>query len=570
MNKRVQEVFLQPRPMRILFGGLMATAGLMIGGFFGVDLVHQSVVSSLQPEPIRYVDLVQQLGSQDDDAIQSLTQQPMVLHGVSYLDPVQRVIDREFNKDDEHIAELRKNQWLQLRRFWEEGITQVDLSPVDGKENPNGTLLRLSANPVHVKLANDQLAADGALTGVIRRYGPDEFFGDVVTYQRAGRLEFGPKQVQEVPAWTFVPVSSESRAEIGLVMFLLGGLLLAAGTAICASGGPNLFAWILTAPFALLSLVGYPLRYGRGTQLTRLAYIGASALLCVGGVGALLVLGSFGKASGVWSFQLLGFTMIFAGLAASIGAIAQKFAHNPLAAVELAYTPEYSSIDDIPRWDRAAVPEKGTEPKAREYRDDPLMAVASIPLTGKLKEQAWKLSGIGFSEAGSLQWQREEYLASASIQLGCQNVVVSEMEYDSANDQVSWQLISVLSSGKTIISLSDNFREPCTGNSDEALIQQIPAQDSAAMLTKHLERVVSEAEQQNATTVEFNLQEIRNVAHLSHRIMAGVRGTSGGKPVRVSAKSYGRFDYPPQPINTPVVAPVAPGAPMSTPANSAL
>ena len=184
----------------------MATAGLMIGGFFGVDLVHQSVVSSLQPEPIRYVDLVQQLGSQDDDAIQSLTQQPMVLHGVSYLDPVQRVIDREFNKDDEHIAELRKNQWLQLRRFWEEGITQVDLSPVDGKENPYGTLLRLSANPVHVKLANDQLAADGALTGVIRRYGPDEFFGDVVTYQRAGRLEFGPKQVQEVPAWTFVPV----------------------------------------------------------------------------------------------------------------------------------------------------------------------------------------------------------------------------------------------------------------------------------------------------------------------------------------------------------------------------
>lgn len=567
MNNRVQEVFLQPRPMRILFGGLLATTGLIIGGFFGVDLLHQSVVSSLQPQPIRYDDLVQQLSSQDSDAIESLSQQPMVLQGVTYLDPVQRIIDKEFNKDDEHIAELRDNQILQLRRFWEHGITHAELNPVNGKENPYGALLRLTANPMHVQRANDQLAATGSLTGVIRRYGPDEFFGDVTTYQRAGRFEFGPKQVQDVPAWTFVPVAEESQAEIGVVMFVVGGLFLAIGTAICASGGPNLFAWILTAPFALLSLVGYPLRYGRGTQLTRLAYIGASGLLCVGGVGSLLVLGHFGQANGVWLYQLLGFTMIFGGLAATIGAVAQKFAYNPLAPVELSYTPEYSSIDEIPRWDRSQVPEKDKEPKAREYRDDPLMAVASIPLTGKLKDQAWKLAEIGFSEANSLQWQREEYLASASIQLGCQSVVVSELEYDGASDQVSWQLISVLSSGKTIITLSDNFREPCTGNSDEALIQQIPAADSAAMLMKHLERVVSEAEEQNATTVEFNQQEIRNVVHLAHRIMAGVRGASGGKPVRVTAKSYGRFEYPPQPINVPVVAPVA-GAPMPTPVNS--
>jgi hypothetical protein len=183
-----------------------------------------------------------------------------------------------------------------------------------------------------------------------------------------------------------------------------------------------------------------------------------------------------------------------------------------------------------------------------EYKDQPLVPSGSLPLSGDLKEKAAALEKAGFTEAKALQWQREIGVAAAAVQLGCQHMVVSDLEYNNDSDIIESGLISVLATGLPIITVSANSGVKQNRPLAKCLFKRASTSEPADMLGEHLEVVVSEAERRDTVVIEFDESETHDVVQLARRMLAEIQGTVDGQIVNVGPKRYGRFHFPPAPV----------------------
>ncbi|MEM0925669.1 MAG: hypothetical protein AAGJ83_06510, partial [Planctomycetota bacterium] len=154
----------------------------------------------------------------------------------------------------------------------------------------------------------------------------------------------------------------------------------------------------------------------------------------------------------------------------------------------------------------------------------------------------------GFTKAPSMQWQRESGIAAATLQLGCQNMVISDLEYNNESDLVESALISVIGTGVPIITLSANAAFKQDRPAPGVLIRKADSSEPVEMLSGHLNVVIQEAEQRDTVVVEFQEAELPDVVKLARRALADARGTYEGQLVSVGPKRYGRFHYPPAPV----------------------
>ena len=363
---------------------------------------------------------------------------------------------------------------------------------------------------------------------------------DFVSFCTGKEIERHDEEGEE--QFTLVPIDGTPDLSHSRSVFLMIGLGLSLGLIICGSGGPGLWTiWFAPGP-AALSMIGYPMRYGRGGWTTRIAYIGVGLVLMGYGFYMMAIQGNFGSADGNPIFHAVGFITLFAGLGAVL-AVPMQITIRALDA----------SVDVTPRkkpvrmsWQQAC----SLEPVEREidFADSELVETETLPLSGELKEKADALEDAGFTKADPMQWQRETGVASAAIQLGCQKMVVSDLEYNNDSDIIECGLISVLETGLPILTVSANSSAKKNRPLTTCLFQRAQSSNPNEMLAEHLETVVQEAEKRDTIVVEIHESEREDVVKLARRVLADLNGMSDGQILKVGPSRYGRFSYPPAPV----------------------
>lgn len=383
-----------------------------------------------------------------------------------------------------------------------------------------------------------QLDETATLTGTVSLSTHDELVNDMASMVWLG----GPPVVLDDDVYRFTPLSSETDLSNARSMFLFTGLLVSLGLIICGSGGPGIWTcWYAPIP-SLISLIGYPMRYGRGSKTVRAAYFVVGAFIMAVGYKVMVMDGGLGTGAGSPLLMAKGYCYFFIGLGGVLAVPIQSTVRALSDSTECVSSKKKVRMS----WNQAC----GMEPVEMEveYEDQMLASAGSLPLLGALSEKADALAANGFSKPESMQWQRESGLTAAAVQLGCQQMVVSDLESNDKTDLVESCLVSVLGTGMPMLTVSANHGSSQNRRTINARYQRASTSDPSEMLAEHLEYVLAEAEQSDSYIVEIQRDEIQDVVQLARRALAEIQGTVNGIQVKVGSKTYGRFQYPPVPI----------------------
>lgn len=516
-----------PRPLRIIFGFLLAAAGLTGGIGHAVHDHHRALVMQAEPQQITWQELVEN-GYGDNPHIQ--------LVDVEIIDPYAEI--GEWFEDE--MEEFMDDPFMRAQ------MAKIDIGPaiviprgkaVDSEEQR----VQIATGVSYLDQAFLENDENGTLTGMVSTYTSDHMIKDVYAFCTGTPIEELIDESEE-PVYTIVPSGDRPDVSIARNAFLGLGFALSLGLVWLGSGGPGMWCcWYAPLPSAL-SMIGYPMRYGRGSWGTRIVYIGIGSVLIGYGFYMMHGLGKLGEAEGNPIFHALGFAALFTGLGAVLAVPIQITTRALSASVEC--TPKKKEVRMS--WEQACSMEPVVTEK--EYVDEPLAKIDLLPLSGKLKENADKLAEKGFTAAESMQWQRESGLAAATVQLGCQRMVISDMEYNNESDIIESAMISVLGTGFPVITVSANSGFKQNRPTPGAIIRRASQSDPTEMLGGHLEVVINEAEERDTVVVEFHASESNDIVQFARRVLAEAQGTMDGQIIKVGPKRYGRFNFPTTPV----------------------
>ncbi|MEM6470520.1 MAG: hypothetical protein AAF802_13270 [Planctomycetota bacterium] len=514
-----------PRPLRIIFGFLIASGGLLGGMGHAVHDHHRAQVMKAEPQVLTWDQLVES-GYGENPHVQ--------LREIHIVDPYAEMDDWL----GEEMDELMEDPFMgpQLSNF---DLGPAEILPLNRAITERR--VQLASGVKNLDRAFAEFDESGTVTGMVGTYTADHMVADVYAFCTGTPIEDLVESTED-PVYTIVPNGGHLNAEMSRNTFLGMGLALSLGLVMLGSGGPGMWCcWYAPLPSAL-SIIGYPMRYGRGNWGTRLVYIGIGGALIGYGIYMMHMLGNLGQAEGNPIFQSLGFASFFCGLGAVLAVPLQITARALHASVEGTPVKKEKRLS----WEQAC----SLEPVVNEieYADQPLNEIDTLPLSGKLKEYSQALTKKGFTVGPSMQWQRESGIAAATVQLGCQNMAITDLEYNNESDLIESAIISVLGTGTPIITLSANAAFKQDRPAPGVLIRKAESSEPAAMLSGHLDVVINEAEQRDTVVVEFLESEIQDVVHLARRALADAQGTFEGQLCNVGPQRYGRFHYPPAPV----------------------
>ncbi len=355
-----------------------------------------------------------------------------------------------------------------------------------------------------------------------------------------------PAQQDEGPRYVFEPVHDVLSEADASQLFWLSGLAVAFGLVICGSGGPSLPCCIFFQGPAILSILGYPMRYGRASKMTRIAYVLVGIMLISYGYQKMIVEGQFGQVNGNVTLAVIGFLAGAVGSGAVLGSITSVVAER----LNISLEPKSTKKNPEPKMNfTEACSLEPTDVTAR-YVDRELVTAYDEPIHDAMQPIAESLSSVGFDEPEPVAWRDGEETQPAMISLGCQEMVVADV--DEADGEVTVRLISVLHDGLTIVTLSSNTptQKPLRMGTN-GLYAVAESDDPIEMLSSHLEQTVSMAEKRNSSVVQIEPTEATDVVLFGRRVLADVRAQYGEENTEVDSYRYGRFCFPAAPISQP-------------------
>ena len=394
--------------------------------------------------------------------------------------------------------------------------------------------------------ALSQLENEGAITGYISSYGGDEFAKTMMTLLGQDTRELDIEMQDKAKVYTLEPMAEPLDQSEASSRFWMAGLGLALGLILCGSGGPSIICCVFFWGPSFLSLIGYPMRYGRGSTFTRLIYAGAGIMLLGYGYKLMFMDGHFGKANGDPVLHALGFICSFIGLAAVMSVPMQILVRKFVASTEVKpRRPEKRMSYEA----ACSMKPIETEPaRDTRYRDGSLVPSTGGSLPDEMQQTVDSLGPLGFAAPLNDQWQRGESPIHTAIQLGCQNMVVCDIEW-TEDEQMQTRLVSVLHDGMTVITISKNMKVAAsTRLGSNGFYVVCDTIDPLEMMSEHLEQTATMAEKRDTTVVKIDDEELKDVCLLGRRVLADIRAQYGEEIIDVDAKSYGRFCFPAQRI----------------------
>ncbi|NND99319.1 MAG: hypothetical protein HKN47_18525 [Pirellulaceae bacterium] len=415
--------------------------------------------------------------------------------------------------------------------------------PIGADPENTRDLILIPRNETWMAEAESQLDQNGTLSGYVSSYSGDEFIKMMMDFSGVDDPELEAELANKPKVYTLEPRSEPIDRSNAASNFWLCGFGLAFSLIICASGGPSIICCVFFMLPSFISLIGYPMRYGRGGIFTRLIYFIAGVAMVSYGYNLMIVRGQFGHIGGDPILHGLGFICTFLGLAAVLATPVQIMARKFAQSIDTA--PRETKKTKRMSYEAAcslAPREADTEP---EYQDRGLVASTGQALPAAMQQVTDSLEPLGFGPPIDAQWQNGDVNIPTAIQLGCDNMVVCDVE--SVDGNVQTRLVSVLHDGLCIITLSKDSpvqRDHRMGSNGYYL--RGASNDPMEMMSLHLEETATMAEKRDTTVVKLDDSEIRDVCLLARRALADVRAQYGEELYEVGHATYGRFRFPPQ------------------------
>jgi hypothetical protein len=291
-------------------------------------------------------------------------------------------------------------------------------------------------------------------------------------------------------------------------------------------------------------MLGYPMRYGRGNKSTRYLYLLVGLGLIGYGYQLMIVEGKLGHLDGDMLKTSLGFVPTFIGLAAVFGAGTNWLAERLNISLDSSSTTQ--TAQPKISYTEACSLEPIDCDFASDYTDRYLIESSDL-LPEELEQISQSLVSVGFEYPQNVACQDGLDIVPVLIQLGCQDMVVADVEIIDGQPRV--RMASVLQDGISVITLSANTptgKESRLGTS--GFYQRSQSSEAIEMLSEHLEQTIGMAEKRDTTVITFDPAETVDVASFSRRVFAAIQSQYGEESLEVGSARYGRFHFPPQPI----------------------
>ncbi|QDV62777.1 hypothetical protein [Crateriforma conspicua] len=346
------------------------------------------------------------------------------------------------------------------------------------------------------------------------------------------------------------------------------------GLVICGSGGPSIVGCILYPIPAILSLLGYCLRYGRGTVMVRLAHLIAG----VGMLGYAYQLGwmpqdtpPYADPATPWSMVLAVYGLGTLGMAAIAGAVINMCLGGKR------YDPDCLNVhtaammnapnSQVSRQLQNVAVASGEDGLAgmkidhvvRHYHDPSITISMDGNLSTKLAKFTSELESLDFESPLVIEVGGHEGLVNQVVQVGCQNMVLA-VSFDRSgasdgSDALCVCLFGVLADGQVVCTVTKDAVAGITKrNANSGQIQIAGSRSAAGILKQHLETLVQRARRSGTEVAELYPGEWRDVYAYVHRVMLDIGHQHGDNGFKVTPSSHGRFQFPFQAVQPLSVA----------------
>lgn len=549
-----------PRNAFVFLGGLAATCGLVATCLFGVGPLFRSQFATT--EPVDY----------DYDQITN--------YGIKDANRHVRLVNVEFSGDVDE-ALMRSNDYAgDWSRMFPEEFVSDELLPqsIVAKRNvadmPQLSLwtktptrfsqrgrLRLDSRPMRIMSATAEMRSGGTVTGwlVEDPQRPDHYV------LRSTPLLLKPSDAASICA---------------------GGLALSVlGLVVCGAGGPS-FLMVLGMPVAaILSLLGYPLRYRRGRKSTRIVYGVAGVVMIAGGVTTLAVIDVANESTDI-RYITASAAIVTLGAAAIAGAVfngvatrldlmnvsvddGEKSSGEKRLTFDQACGMDPNSTGDDPKFEDADLRESHSDelpsPAAAQY----LVALHSKGFTGlesfdgtvrAMAERSSAELGLELSErgeqidldnhGGSFEIIQASYRIWMLLSSDGQSVAVIEQD----DCRSVMRLVSVMNDGMPVMTFSSDCGLKSQTRYGTGGIYQTgttaPAGGEAVdgMIASHRDRIEKTSGGRGTQPIQLVGREFGDLYGFTARALAHIQFQYGETQLAVSDRRYGRFAVPPEPI----------------------
>lgn len=543
MSRFDYPVYKEPRSVRVSIGSLAFLAAVLFGVAFAVPQVHQSLV--MQPFPIQmtwvelaskgladnsYVELVDVAASAD-------TEHQVLLESLrAGIDPEATSQERA-EKLRAHFDSFDAKQLVQL--------TQPFVLIPRGAVPTGEPLVAISRFDSNLDRAKQQLQESGSVSGYIR---PASDMSWLQKLNDQAGLGLPVELFQHRASYVLSPV--ESIPERGTAVFTCAATWLVATVALvwAASGGPSLLMSILIPIPAMISLLGYPLRYGRVTTMTRSLYMSFGVAAVVTGIWLALIRGGLGTPTGDLVMCGAAFVLVVMGSAAMLGARLSVPAPKPVTDYPQVSYMEPDTEFRFERFSRTTYLESSVG-RTNKYRDPRLSDASDQTIPEVVFEQVRALEPYSFRNAKNIYVHLDERKQLACLTLGCHQMVLSEI-MQSGNTALV-RFTSVMSDGLVVMTLGASTpRVSSLRVGANGVYARSKSDDAVEALSEHLNRVASIAEERVTQLAAIDEYERIDVFLLGRRVLVDIQNEYMEEAMFVAGAKYGRFSFPGAPVES--------------------
>jgi hypothetical protein len=556
-----------PRSLLVIVGGMIAWMGLVGGVLITTPEYHRALTMKEEPVEMTWQELVE-IGLSDNSYVRLVDVDLDQANPLGLFEDMLKQFDPEVPVEDQQEAFELAVEDINFGQIAATVMQPIKVYPI-GKE-PSEVAARIVVPQTGwaTEAAFAEIEESGTLTGrftltqgegfdmqltkalmaeanVGNNEGADQDLeADQVLEAELEFEDIALEKEFDGAVWVYEPVQGVPSVADARQWFWLGGLAVAVGLVICGSGGPSLACCIFFQGPSILSILGFPMRYGRAGKTTRIVYAVTGIGLLVYGYQKMFVEAQFGQINGDIAIAVIGY------LAGSVGAAALLGSITSVVAERMDVCLEPKSTKEVPERTMTFTEACSLEPAevAARYVEPMMVDAPDVAIPDSMQSIAGSLATVGFCDPEPVAWaDGEEQLRPALIQLGCQEMVVADVE--EVDGELRARLVSVLQDGIAIVTLSSNSpsQKPLRfGTSGLYSISE--NDDPMEMLSSHLEQTVRMAEKRDTTVVAIESSELTDVVLFARRVVADIRAQYGEENIEVGDDRYGRFCFPVRPI----------------------
>lgn len=534
----------EPRTLRISLGSLLTIAALGYGLFVAVPQLQQALVMKPVAQKLSWAELVRD-GLGDNAHIH--------LHSVDIPEPqdqitaIQKMIAEMDPQGDRAVMKQKVQESLagvDAMQLLTQSASPIVVVPRGADPARVPATVGISRFDLQLARGRAEVASDSSITGYIRKSWDLRWVAKLMarlgTRGMSLDLENRPKYV--VSPVHLVPNRNHS---IGLAVAC--GLSAALGLVIAGSGGPSVLAFIFMPIPSLISMLGYPLRYGRGGFFARAFYLCVGFAALIGGFHLAWNLGGLTRVDGDTLLQSLGFVSCTLGIAAMLGAfLAARNAVPPIV------QPKQIALHSAPELNLYITKVEKTksilETSPRDQYTDPRLSDASEACLPRCMEDHCKvLRENGFGSPKQIYVHEDDRRNFTASMLGCQQIVLCETVENGTSSLT--RFISVLTDGLVVITFSAStpkISQLRVGKNGVYL--RAKTNSPLEILAEHLDRTVGIAEERRMQVVPLDEYERLDVFLLARRVHLDIQNDYNESKWTIPKATYGRFSFPGQSV----------------------